>query len=370
MTETRKIVKNADNERLMPWTSNMFVTGYVDEVNGPGASEVVDFVPTRHELIQLARYWAQTLLDNHWWYFSVGQDGSTGWRERQFASLRLGRLACVLGDPEVDRIVDRVWDGFSRRIPDHEKPFWNIFLNGSKEEYEATVGFCVALYHYHDDDSKESAKELLLGQRKVVGGKLSLKVGDRALAGQEALEFLDSHPLEYISNCPIPGTDGLCSRAHLQVGDQVIRPGVTRAQLRQIALANPERRVQLKNRKTGEVERELSGQELIDYLDPLPPEVEQVWSNSHRLQPGEIPPDMPHEYKFLVQEIAVFLYAAGVEHAIGILNAFILKRAGVANIDELAAEQWAKALHLLNEALSSGDTVADGVKAATELVTK
>lgn len=245
MTEknTIRIVGNSDNGELMPWGDERLVIGYVDEVNGTGASEVADFVPTRHELIQLVRYWAQTLLDNRWWYFSVGQDGSTEWRERQFARLRLSRLVCVLGDPEVDRIVDRVWDEFSRRIPDDEKPFWNIFLNGPKEEYEATVGFCVALYHYHDDDSKESAKQLLLRQRKVVGGKLSLKVGGRELAGQEALEFLNSHPLEYISNCPIPGTDGLCSGAHLQVGDQVIRPGVTRAQLRQIALANPERQV-------------------------------------------------------------------------------------------------------------------------------
>src|SRR5262249_44113741 len=97
-----------------------------------------------------------------------------------------------------------------------------------------------------------------------------------------------------------------------------------------------------------------------------PPEVELVWNNRHRFPPGEMPPQL--EYGALLQKIAVILYAADVEHAIGILNAFVLKRAAVAEIDELTAEQWAEALHLLNEALSSGETVADGVKAVTELV--
>src|SRR5215510_3567144 len=103
MTETREIVRNVHNEHLMLLSTDMFVFGYVDEA---ADSEVADFVPIRHELVQLVRYWGQTMLENDWCYFCACHDGCGDWTERKFAGLRLGRLAHVLGDPEVDRIVD------------------------------------------------------------------------------------------------------------------------------------------------------------------------------------------------------------------------------------------------------------------------
>ena len=65
MNNKEKIVVtvNKDNESLHAWGNERFLVGYVDEVNGAGAVEVPDFVPTRHELIQIVRYWAEEALN-------------------------------------------------------------------------------------------------------------------------------------------------------------------------------------------------------------------------------------------------------------------------------------------------------------------
>ena len=47
---------NADNHWLRPIGN----VGHVWEVNGSGARELSDFHPTRHELITLVKYWAET----------------------------------------------------------------------------------------------------------------------------------------------------------------------------------------------------------------------------------------------------------------------------------------------------------------------
>jgi hypothetical protein len=39
------------------------VFGYVDAIHGPGGQVCAGYQPTRNELLQLARYWAQTRLD-------------------------------------------------------------------------------------------------------------------------------------------------------------------------------------------------------------------------------------------------------------------------------------------------------------------
>ena len=55
-SNSRRIVKNKDNDSLLPWGNDRFVVGYVDEVNGPGAAEIPDFIPTRHELLSRMTY--------------------------------------------------------------------------------------------------------------------------------------------------------------------------------------------------------------------------------------------------------------------------------------------------------------------------
>jgi hypothetical protein len=45
-----------------------FLVGQVDEVHARDAEEVA-FMPTRHALIQLARYWARVAFDIEYWWF-------------------------------------------------------------------------------------------------------------------------------------------------------------------------------------------------------------------------------------------------------------------------------------------------------------
>jgi len=54
-TEKRRLVKNSDNDHL--FSHPCFEGFYVDEVNGVGAEEIAGYVPTRHELVQIVKYW-------------------------------------------------------------------------------------------------------------------------------------------------------------------------------------------------------------------------------------------------------------------------------------------------------------------------
>ena len=59
----RVALLNADNESLGAMRCGTFSIGYVEEVNGTGAQEVQEFLPTRHELLQLVKYWARVDVD-------------------------------------------------------------------------------------------------------------------------------------------------------------------------------------------------------------------------------------------------------------------------------------------------------------------
>lgn len=52
------MTQNIDNQWL--WPTAGFI-GCVDEVNGVGAQEIPEFVPTRAELIQLLKYWRASI---------------------------------------------------------------------------------------------------------------------------------------------------------------------------------------------------------------------------------------------------------------------------------------------------------------------
>ena len=131
MTEKNKVVSNSDNE----WLGPMWGCGFVDEVNGPGAEEIPSFTPTRHELIQLVMFWAETAIDLDYFAFLYESTGSTDIRLRPFASRRINRIVDILGKDEVSRAIDVARAEFKkkRNISDRE---WDIFLNGTSEQVE------------------------------------------------------------------------------------------------------------------------------------------------------------------------------------------------------------------------------------------
>jgi hypothetical protein len=129
-----RIVKNADNETVMPWGNEAMVIGYVDEVNGNDAAEVSGFVPTRHELLQLVEYWERVALETAWWWFTTGQVGSSEMRRRTFARCRVNRIWDLLGEEEVGQTIDRVHAEFGKA---EDPRLWNIFLHGDDAQWKA-----------------------------------------------------------------------------------------------------------------------------------------------------------------------------------------------------------------------------------------
>jgi hypothetical protein len=123
-----------DSEGLGCWGNEKFTVGYVSEVNGPDSEEVPDFVPIRHELIQLVKYWATLDLDDLFDFFLYGQTGSSERRRVAFARRRINRIATVLGEGEVRKAVEEAEQEFSKTI---DPRAWSIFKNGTPEEQEA-----------------------------------------------------------------------------------------------------------------------------------------------------------------------------------------------------------------------------------------
>jgi len=119
MTETKKIVSNSDDDCL-------------DEFNGPGAEEIQGFVPTRHELIQLVKYWAKVELDLDCFMFIDRTKASDLLRQTSFAARRIGQIAELLGD-EVIKTINEVGAEILKHL---DKRHRDIFLNYSEEQRE------------------------------------------------------------------------------------------------------------------------------------------------------------------------------------------------------------------------------------------
>lgn len=124
----------ADNEGLGYWGNDKVRIGCVNEVNGPDSAEVPDFAPTRHELIQLVKYWATVALGLQFDYFLYSSTGSTEWRLGAFASRRINRIAIPLGEVEVQKAIREAEDKFSKAT---DPKAWAIFKNGTPAEQES-----------------------------------------------------------------------------------------------------------------------------------------------------------------------------------------------------------------------------------------
>jgi hypothetical protein len=108
----------------------------INEVNGSEACEVPQFVPTKHELIQIAKYWFQRLLNIQLWFFATGQSGSSEWREDFYAALRIDRIAEIVPEQELNQAIEEVDRDFKqdKKISDED---WNIFKNGTQEQWKS-----------------------------------------------------------------------------------------------------------------------------------------------------------------------------------------------------------------------------------------
>ena len=130
---------NRDTEGLgtVRVAGGAFIIGSVDEINGAGGEELPNFVPTRHELVQLAKFWAMERLDHDFIWFLYQQTGSSEWRRSVYIDRRLGRLGEILGSEAMDAAWADVVALFRKRSPKITDEDWRVFMDGTNEEQEA-----------------------------------------------------------------------------------------------------------------------------------------------------------------------------------------------------------------------------------------
>jgi hypothetical protein len=122
-------VKNADNK----WLGPMGEVGRVTEVNGAGAQEFCDFHPTKHELITLAKYWAETAIDIEFGWFLYDGADSAEIRLHPFAWKRMKRIRALIGR-EVDDAIEQAYQDYGAK---QDKEAWEVFRHGSKAQRAA-----------------------------------------------------------------------------------------------------------------------------------------------------------------------------------------------------------------------------------------
>ena len=121
--------RNDSNDGLGVVRTGGLVIGFVDAVNGPGARPCPEFVPTRHEVLEIARYWGSELLDNQIYWFLYGQTGSDEIRIMAFAEARLDRIAAILGTESVTAVWEQVEHKFREQLGDK---LWDTFRTATR----------------------------------------------------------------------------------------------------------------------------------------------------------------------------------------------------------------------------------------------
>jgi hypothetical protein len=150
---------SADSEGLGAWGNERLVVGHVPEVNGSEACEVPQFVPTQHELIQIATYWIGRILDNDFFFFTYAQTGSTEWRINSYADRRINRAAEFLSEQEFNELIADAERDFKDKYKISDED-WNIFKNGSREDWQLHQNKVQQeLESQHGDPSPVGSKE-------------------------------------------------------------------------------------------------------------------------------------------------------------------------------------------------------------------
>ena len=158
-TNNDKTKLSTDSEGLGAWGNKIAGTvGYVSEVNGSEAREVPEFVPTRHELIQIAKYWYLRQLDNDFYFFVFAQTGSSEWRENAYANRRINRIAEILPEQELNQAIEEVERDFKQdKISDAD---WDIFKNGTQEQWKSFQEKCWLESQNSETPETEGKKQL------------------------------------------------------------------------------------------------------------------------------------------------------------------------------------------------------------------
>lgn len=175
MAKTIRVVKNSDNDALLPLLDKRVAVGCVDEVNGKGAVEVDAYVPTRHEVEQLVKYWHRRALENSWFFFIYGGTGSSEVRLKAFARRRIERAQAAIGKEAVDAAIKEVRDEFRTKVVKDDR-LWDIFENGTQEQWDAVLD--ETWREWCEQDAAEALKRLEQMGKEFPGDFVALVLRD------------------------------------------------------------------------------------------------------------------------------------------------------------------------------------------------
>jgi hypothetical protein len=144
---------NTRNFRPCPDGDGLFCPNIINEVNGPDSAEVLSFVPTRYELIQLVKHWATIIKGYRFDEFVYQQESLSGNRRACFAVRRIDRIATVLGEEAVEKAINEVEEEFIKTVSPRA---WLIFKNGIEEERSRIQ----EALHYPPNDPCDEASDM------------------------------------------------------------------------------------------------------------------------------------------------------------------------------------------------------------------
>jgi hypothetical protein len=122
-------ITKPDGDYLHP----LGATGVADQFKDERieAGEFPEFNPTRIELIETVKYWAREAVRSEFSMFLANCAFSEKVSVRSFANSRIAGIGALLGEDEVQKLVEEVRNKFG----EGEDPrTWRIFLHGTDEE--------------------------------------------------------------------------------------------------------------------------------------------------------------------------------------------------------------------------------------------
>jgi hypothetical protein len=133
----KSVGANRDTRGLGAMGVGPFVIGSVDAISGEGGEEMPEFVATRHELKELAEYWASERIEHDFDWFLYQSTGSSEWRWSAYINRRLNRLGEILGEEAMRSVWEAAIGSFRKHRPKITDEDWHIFTEGTDEEQEA-----------------------------------------------------------------------------------------------------------------------------------------------------------------------------------------------------------------------------------------
>ena len=121
----------------------------MDEVSGEGALPCPEYVATRHELLELARYWTDRVLFVMTTFFYGQQIGYDEVRICEYGARRLDRIAEVLGADYVNEIIEEVKEQYRHQMGERDWAAFERFPDAAE-----AVASLVTAKAWGSDDGK------------------------------------------------------------------------------------------------------------------------------------------------------------------------------------------------------------------------